>query len=193
MLNELVMAMNGLKKIFLVLMLVMTNIQLSAQIYMTKKGTVSFVSEAPLEIIKARSSELSGAINLADNKFAFVVSNKTLQGFNSPLQQEHFYENYMEVDKYPSSTFQGKIIEQIDPNSKEVQHIRAKGILSIHGFEQERIIRADIRFEGSKIIVNSVFTVSLEDHKINIPKIVNQKIAEVINVEIKAELILKNE
>jgi hypothetical protein len=185
--------MNELKKIFLVMLLAIAGIQLSAQIYMTKKGMVSFVSEAPLEVIKARSQELSGAINLADNKFAFIVPNQSLKGFNSPLQQEHFYENYMEVDKYASSTFQGKIIETIDPTSKEVQQIRAKGILFIHGIEQERIIKANIRFEGNKIIVNSVFSVPLEEHKITIPKIVYQKIAEVINVEINAELILKTE
>ena len=177
-----------LNKASFLLLFVVMNIQLSAQIYMTRNGLVSFTSEAPLEIIKASSSELSGAINLDDNKFAFIVSNQSLKGFNSALQQEHFYENYMEIEKYPSSTFEGKIIEKLDPASKEVQHIRAKGILTIHGVGAERIIRADVKFDGNKIIVTSNFTVSLEDHKIHIPKIVYQKIAEIINVDIQAEL-----
>jgi polyisoprenoid-binding protein YceI len=162
-------------------------------VYMARTGSVSFTSNAPLEIIKASSSSLSGAINLADNKFAFIIPNKSMKGFNSELQQEHFYENYMEVEKYSNSTFEGKIIEKIDSNSSEAQNVRAKGKLNIHGVEKERIIAATIQFKGEKIIVLSDFTVELEDHNIHIPKIVNQKIAETIEVKIKAELELKKD
>ena len=167
---------------------------LSAQtVYMTRIGNVSFVSNAPLEIIKANSSNLGGAINLNDNKFAFIIPNQSLKGFNSELQQEHFYENYMEVEKYPNSTFEGKIIEKLDVNSTEVQHVRAKGKLNIHGVEKERIIEATVQFNGEIIIVQADFTVELEDHNIHIPKIVNQKIAETIEVKVNAELLLKKD
>jgi polyisoprenoid-binding protein YceI len=158
---------------------------------LARNGTVSFVSNAPLEIIKASSTSLGGAINLADNKFAFVIPNKSLKGFNSELQQEHFYENYMEVEKYANSTFEGKIIEKIDINSSEVQNVRAKGMLNIHGVEKERIIPATLQFKGRKIMVQSNFTVELEEHNIHIPKIVNQKIAESIEVKMNTELELK--
>lgn len=177
------------RKGFLILIIWSFSGSVAAQtVYMTRNGSVSFVSNAPLEIIKASSSSLGGAINLADNKFAFLIPNQSLKGFNSELQQEHFYENYMEVEKYSNSTFEGKIIEKIDSNSTEAQQVRAKGKLNIHGVEQERIIAATIQFKGEKIIVLSDFTVELEDHNIHIPKIVNQKIAETIEVKIKAEL-----
>lgn len=183
-----------LKKGFFLLVLLISGAYLPAQtVYMARSGSVSFVSNAPLEIIKASSSSLSGAINLAENKFAFIIPNQSLKGFNSELQQEHFYENYMEVEKYANSTFQGKIIEKIDSNSGEVQQVRAKGKLNIHGVEKERIIDGTIQFKGGKIIVNSEFTIELEEHNIHIPKIVNQKIAETIDVKIHAELDLKKD
>jgi len=166
--------------------------QLNAQnIYLTHEGRVTFTSEAPLEIISAQSNELSGAIDLNNNHFAFKIANRSLRGFNSALQQEHFYENYMEVDKFPYSTFQGKIIEKINKDAKGTQKVRAKGTLTIHGVEQERIIDAVIEFDDHTIKINSAFRVMLEDHNIRIPSIVYQKIAENIAVEVHATLLPK--
>jgi len=125
--------------------------------------------------------------------FAFKVLNRSLKGFNSVLQQEHFYENYMEVDKYQYSTFRGKIIEKIDKNNRGFQSVRAKGTLSIHGVEKERIIDAQIEYNNDSIRISSKFEIPLEDHNIRVPSIVYQKIAENITVEVHATLVSKNE
>jgi polyisoprenoid-binding protein YceI len=159
------------------------------QIYSTKKGFAEFVSDAPLELIKASSDDLHGAVNLDDRTFAFSIDNKSFTGFNSPLQQEHFYENYMETDEFPQSTFKGKFIEAPDWYSEAEQVIRAKGVLNIHGINQERIIRGTVRKEGQKLFIVASFTVPLEDHQIKIPRVVYQKIAEEIKVTVRAELI----
>lgn len=158
------------------------------QIYSTKSGTVDFTSEAPLEVIKASSYELQGALNTADKSFAFIIQNKSFKGFNSPLQQEHFYENYMEVQEFPTSTFEGKIIENIDYTASGEQTVRAKGTLFIHGVEQERIIKGTVLRKGDNLVIKAAFTVPLEEHNIKIPKVVYQKIAGIIEVKIEAEL-----
>ena len=160
-------------------------------IYMTRNGSVVFVSDAPLELISASSDELFGAIDLSNNRFAFKISNRSLKGFNSSLQQEHFYENYMEVEKYHYSTFEGKIIEPIKKVSTLKQTVRAKGVLSIHGEKQERIIVVQLEFADDAIIIDTGFEVPLEDFNIRIPSIVNQKIAEVISVKVNAEFLPK--
>ena len=119
------MVMRNLITIFI--LIIGISLQQNAQsVYLTHQGHVTFASDAPLEFITAQSFELSGAIDLSNNHFAFKILNRSLKGFNSPLQQEHFYENYMETDKYPYSTFQGKIIENIDRNAKGKQPVRAK-------------------------------------------------------------------
>lgn len=171
----------------------MTNATLNAQqVYLTFAGIVHFTSDAPLEVIKASSDQLHGAVNPAERSFAFTIENNSFRGFNSSLQQEHFYENYLEVQHYPSSTFKGKFIETIDLETDGEQLVRAKGVLNIHGIEQERIIKGTIRVSGDKLIIHADFTVLLEDHKIKVPGIVNQKIAELIDVSISAELSPKN-
>ena len=159
-----------------------------AQIYMTYTGTATFASEAPLEFISASSENLQGAVSLSDNRFVFKIENKSFTGFNSALQQEHFYENYIETDKYKSSTFQGKIIGKIDLRQEGPQEIRAKGVLSIHGVARERIIRATITVAGGELVVHSEFDVALEDHDIRVPNVVYQKIADIISVRIDAVL-----
>ena len=107
------------------------------EIYITRKGTARFISDAPFETIRGASNELRGIIDATSRTFAFSVNNHTIKGFNSPLQQEHFYENYIEADKYPVSTFEGKIIEQVDFTQNGDYTVRAKGKLTIHGVAQE--------------------------------------------------------
>lgn len=156
---------------------------------MTRTGKASFTSNAPLEVIKAETKEVHGAIDPGKKTFAFTIDNNSFKGFNSNLQQEHFYENYIEVQKYPSSTFKGKIIEEIDLNSSKEQTVRAKGMLDIHGVQQERIIKGTIRMADGKMQLKADFTVLPDDHQIKIPKVVNQKIAESIEVSVSADLV----
>jgi hypothetical protein len=157
-------------------------------LYFTETGSVYFKSSAPLELIEARSQKMKGLIDIEKMTFAFSVANTSFEGFNSALQREHFNENYMESARYPNSTFSGKIIEDIDITKDGEYTIRAKGKLNIHGVTQERIIKSTLQVKGGQFYVTSKFTVPLADHNIPIPRIVNQKVAEEIYVEIKATL-----
>lgn len=141
-----------------------------------------------MELIEASSNELKGVIDISKKTFSFAVQNRSIKGFNSPLQQEHFHENYIETTKYPATTFKGKIIEQVDFSMDGKYEVRAKGILNIHGVDQERIIKANIEIKNKLILLNSSFTVPLSDHNITIPKIVYQKIAEEVNINVNASL-----
>ncbi|MBK8556118.1 MAG: YceI family protein [Lewinellaceae bacterium] len=116
---------------------------------------------------------------------------RSFTGFNSALQQEHFYENYIETERYPITSFNGKIIEKIDFNANGSYTIRAKGKLFVHGESQERIIKSTLDIRDQKAVVHSEFTILLSDHNIDIPKIVSQKIATEIRVEVDATLYRK--
>jgi hypothetical protein len=182
-----------MKRLAAIFLLVITLGMMSAlsfqpDLYFTDSGHVQFTSDAPLEYIQASSDELTGILNLEDRSFSFTIPMRSFYGFNSALQRTHFNENYIESEKYPNSTFKGKIIEDIDFTSPGTISIRAKGIITIHGIEKDRIIRCNMQFQDDRIIVKSDFTVPLEDHKIKIPSIVQQKIAEVIDVSLSFNL-----
>ncbi len=174
-----------------ILLMMSVGLKTHAQdMYSIQNGKIHFVSNAPEENIEAMSRELSGLMNIVENTFAFSVYLKTFKGFNSPLQQEHFYENYMQTDIFPRSTFTGKLIDKFDPNTSK-QKVRAKGQFEIHGIKKERIIEVNLTKTNKGFLIESEFNVLLEDHGIQVPQIVFQKIAANINVSITGEMLLK--
>jgi hypothetical protein len=153
-------------------------------LWLSDRGVIEFSSDAPLEMIAARSTHLRGAINPENNSFAFTVDISTFEGFNSEIQQVHFLENYLEAKQYPQATFTGKLIEDIPFTTPGSYPVRAKGMLTIHGIAKERIIRGTLTVNGNGGSLNTTFTVPVSDHGIAIPRIVQQKIAGQIEVKV---------
>jgi polyisoprenoid-binding protein YceI len=163
--------------------------QLSSQevIWMSQKGEVVFSSTAPLELITAKSKHLKGAINTSTKSFAFAMNINSFEGFNSEIQQTHFLENYLEQKKYPRATFTGKLIEEISFNQPGTYVVRAKGVLEIHGVPKERIIKGTLVVHELGGRLTTAFSVPVNDHGIAIPRIVQQKIADQIQVTVEIE------
>lgn len=157
-------------------------------VFISNTGMVTFTSKAPLETIKAESKKLSGAISTGKRTFAFTIPVSSFEGFNSPLQKEHFNESYMESDKIPKAVFKGKIIEEVNIEVPGTYSVRAKGMMNIHGVEKEMIIKSKIISTASQINVESAFTIQLKDFHIKVPQIVKQKIAEDILIDVRMEL-----
>jgi hypothetical protein len=179
------------KRIFIttvLLLLIGSSFKDPVNIYNISKGNISFSSDAPLELITAGSKELRGLIETEKKQFAFSVKVQSFKGFNSGFQKDHFNENYLESNKYPEATFSGKIIEDIDFTKNNTLTVRAKGVLTVHGVPKERIIKSDMTIKNGVISIKSNFTVLLADHNIPIPKVVHEKLASEIKVEVNSEL-----
>jgi len=162
-------------------------------IYATDNGKVTFRSDAVEELISATSNTLHGLIDVDKRTFAFRLMIRSFQGFNSALQREHFNVNYLESEKFPEATFRGKIIEQVDLTRDGKYSVRAKGILSIHGIEQERIIKSEVTVQKGLLHVESRFTVLVSDHEIKVPRVVREKVASEISVEMTADFKMKTD
>ncbi len=176
-----------MQKTIIILALIFSKI-IVGQVFLCKDGNTKFTSEAPLELIKAQSNKTSGVLDCATKNVAFSIAIESFDGFNSGLQKEHFRENYMETTKYKAATFKGKIIEDIDFTKTGTYTVRAKGTFNIHGTEKEKIVKTKITIKDKEILVETSFEVPLDDHNIKIPKVVNQKIASIIMVEVKVNL-----
>lgn len=165
--------------------------QNKAGIYIIKENLISFHSNTNLELIKASSKELKGLIDAQKRTFAFSVAIKTFDNFNSPLQKEHFNENYLESNKYETANFTGHIVEEDDFTKDGSYNLRAKGKFTVHGVSQERILQGDLLVKNGVISLNCTFTVALAEHDIKIPRIVHEKLASEIKVELHAEFVKK--
>ena len=172
----------------ILLLLAVSSLASAQDKFQIEKSQINFISNAPLEIIKATSSELKGAIIPSTNQFIFKVLVKSFTGFNNGLQMEHFNEKYMESEIYPWASFSGKIIEAVDFTKDGEYNVRAKGDLDIHGQKQTRIIKCKINIRNGVALIDTDFIVPLTDHNISIPRIVSEKIANQIEVSIKASM-----
>ena len=109
---------------------------------------------------------------------------RAFEGFNNPLQQEHFNENYVESGIFPYALFQGRIIEACDLRKQATYRVRAKGQFTVHGVRRERIIPCDLVVGKDGVRVKSVFDLVLAEHDIRLPRVVQQKIAPMLQVKI---------
>ena len=149
------------------------------------------MSDAPLEKIEASSGKLLGILDPQTNRFAFRIPISSFTGFNSPLQQEHFNENYLESASFENASFEGRIVDSFDYGESGEYHVRAKGAMTIHGKSNEEIIPCVLKIEEKVIYVNSQFHILLFNYNITIPKVVSRKISEEISIEVSAELELR--
>jgi hypothetical protein len=180
-------------RLFLVVFaLILGRTSKAQDIYEVSTGTISFHSNAPQELINASSSQLKGVVDVKKKTFVFKIGVASFMGFNSPLQQEHFNENYMETSKFSEASYAGKIIEDVNLLADGTYNVRVKGKLKIHGLEQERIINSNIVVKNGKISIASDFIVALADHSIKIPRVVYDKLAPDINVSVVATLLPKH-
>lgn len=155
--------------------------------YLTKTGIVIFEASVPsFEEVKATNTTTTAIYNKDNNEFAALVLVKGFR-FKNALMEEHFNENYMESEEYPTATFEGKATSDLDLNS-EGQYVFS-GNLNIHGKTQKRDLEVILaKNESGKMTIQSKFKVKLVDHKIKIPKVVFANIAEVIDVTINGTL-----
>ncbi|MFC4268914.1 YceI family protein [Polaribacter marinivivus] len=151
--------------------------------YFTKTGDINFFSKAPLENITADNKDVLSIINVETGEMAIQMKMIDFT-FEKALMQEHFNENYIESDKYPTATFKGTITDFKNMSDTKKEHT-VKGVLTIHGVSKNVEIKANFKKANNAIDVDGNFIVALKDYKIKIPKIVFMNIAENIKVTFK--------
>lgn len=178
-----------MKKVILVAVMIVGGYTAMAQKYMTRTGKVTFFSSTPLENIEAFNNETASVLDAASGEFVFQVPIKSFR-FEKSLMQEHFNENYMESGKYPKAEYKGTISDMDAVNfSKDGRYeVSTKGKLKIHGVTKDVTLPGTVVVKGDKVTINSVFNVKPKDYEINIPGIVENKIAESIEVTVNSIL-----
>lgn len=156
-----------------------------AQKYKSDKSTVTFYSEAVIENIEATNSKAQSVLDITNQNIVFSIPIDEFV-FEKELMKEHFNEKYMETEKFPKSIFSGKF-SGFDIDKKGKQNVAANGKLTIHGVERKIEVEGVMVVEGDKIKLNSNFKIKLKDHKIAIPQLLWQNIAEEVEVKLVFE------
>lgn len=154
--------------------------------YYTKKGNVSFYSEAKSENIEAHNSRAISIFEKETESIEFSVLVKSFI-FEKALMQEHFNENYMESDEFPKAKFKGIAsgLKDIDLTKDGEHTITVKGNLTMHGVVKEITTSMIFSVKSGVISAVSEFKVLLADYNIKRPAVVGNKIAEEIKIKVQ--------
>jgi hypothetical protein len=171
-----------MKQLFILLSLVFVSGASFCQKYKAEKGQINFFSDGVIEDISAENISVGSLFNSATGELVFIVPIKDFK-FQKSLMREHFNEKYMETDKYPKSTFQGKIVGFALSVPGE-QKVKAVGKLTIHGVTKDIDVPGTVELESGRATMKSKFKIKLKDFNIKIPTIVWQNIAEEVEVKI---------
>lgn len=151
-----------------------------AQSYQSTESEVTFFSSAPMEDIKATNKKASSLFDATTGSIVFVVPMEGFQ-FRKSLMQQHFNENYLESDKYPNATFEGKVTGY-DLSKNGPQEAVAEGTMTIHGVARKVKIKGHLIQTSGVLKIDTKFPVKVADYDIDIPRVVFYNIAEVVEV-----------
>lgn len=153
--------------------------------YIDRRGHASFFSSAPMEDIRAENDQ---AVSIIDPQTGEVVASMLMRSFNfrKALMEEHFNENYVESDKYPKATFRGKIVNigDVDLTKDGNYTLDVSGEITLHGVTQPLTLKADAVVNGGTVQAKAVFPLRVKDFKIEVPRLVINNIAEVVEVTV---------
>ena len=177
-------------KITGIILLVLMTVTASAQRYITKTGYIRFYSDAPMEKIEAVNRQVNSALDITTGDFVFKVLMRSFT-FEKALMQEHFNENYVESDKFPSAEFKGKItnLSSVNLAKDGTYSATIEGKLTIHGVTKDVKHAGTIEVAGGKILGKSKFNIQLSDYNITIPSAVVKNISN--SVEVTVDVVLE--
>jgi hypothetical protein len=153
--------------------------------YFSRNGNISLYSSAPLEEIEAHNTSANSVLDASTGQIEFAVLMKAF-GFQKALMEEHFNENYVESSKYPKSTFKGKIenISAVDFSKDGKYTVTVSGQFTLHGVTKDVTTTGVIEVANGNVSATSEFKILLEDYKIVIPKLVQDKISREVKITV---------
>ena len=180
-----------MKKITLILTgILLITVNLYAQEYMTRSGYIWFYSSTPVEDIKAHNRQVACIMDTETGEVAVTLLMKSFE-FKKALMQEHFNENYVESDKFPKASFEGKVkdLSAVDFSADKTYEVPVSGDLTIHGVTNTIETTVNLKSgENAAIRAETMFIVKPADYDIEIPKVVRENIAREIEVHVDLEL-----
>lgn len=140
-----------------------------------------------MEVIEAHNRQVVSILDVSNGDIQVILLNKSFE-FKVTLMQEHFNENYMETTKFPKSSFKGKItnLDKIDFKKDGVYTAEVTGDLTIHGVTKNVSNTGTIEVMSGVITAKAKFKVIPKDFGIQIPQLVETKIAK--EMEITADI-----
>jgi polyisoprenoid-binding protein YceI len=173
-----------MKRLIIFLILSFIFYTASSQKYMTKTGFIGFYGHTPMQDIKADNNQVASVLDISTGDLVFQVLIKSFH-FDRALMEEHFNENYMDSEKFPKSSFKGKVnLAAVDFKKNGVYAVTVEGDLTIRDVTNKITTKGTVEVVTGGINASSKFNIVPEDYKISIPGVVRDKIAKSMEVTV---------
>lgn len=180
-----------MKKIFLLILIITgaTTYSIAQDKIFTKTGIITFDATASLEKVVAINKKATCIVNTTTGQMEFAVLMKGFE-FEKALMEEHFNENYVESDKFPKSTFKGKIdiLSQVNFTKDGTYPVTLSGDLTIHGEIKAVTASGSFTVKNGIISGKSEFNILLSDYKISIPSVVKETLSNEVKISVDVTL-----
>jgi hypothetical protein len=152
---------------------------------MTKNGFIGFFSHTSMEDVKADNNQVNSILDISTGDLVFQALIKSFH-FERALMEEHFNENYMESEKFPKSSFKGKItnLSSVDFKKNGAYEVSVEGDLTMHDMTKKITVKGTFEVLPDGINASSKFNIVPEDYNISIPGVVREKIAKNLEVTV---------
>lgn len=151
---------------------------------------VTFTSDAPLEEIVGRTNVVTGFVMLPDGAspgsgeiHVDLVSLDT----GMSLRNKHMRENHLETEKHPEAVFKLTSLDIPGGTLAEGQKtaVNVTGTLLLHGVSREIMPLSWLTVSGDELIIESKFSIKLQDYSITRPEFLIMKLAEEQRINVK--------
>jgi polyisoprenoid-binding protein YceI len=173
-----------MRKFVLLLVIIVWAESISAQrFYLSNSSHVKFFSENILENITATNQKSIALIDLEKQEIAVKIPIKDF-AFVIKKMEEHFKEDYLESNLFPYATFKGFFSKKIDLSQSGSFFLSVNGTTTIHGVSKMEILQGKVVVDAQtkSLVMESDFTIKLDDYNIKVPSIMLYKIAEKVSV-----------
>ncbi len=176
--------MNKIVFIFLFISTVATS-QKRMSSHTSRQGQVAFFSYTDVENIEAVNNQTLCALDIDTGDIAEQILMKAFV-FENSLMGTHFDDSYIESDLYPKALFTGAI-NDFDPIQESPQARMAQGKLTIKDITVPVEMKVIITRTPTSYILVGNTEVRIKDFRINIPKLFEAYIAEMMQITFNFE------
>ena len=138
--------------------------------------------------IDGTNRQVVSFLDIKSGEMVFGILIKSFE-FTLATASEHFNETYMESYKYPKASFKGyvKDIQKIDFTKPNKYDVVVEGDLTIHGITKKVVEKGTLEIKENEIIGMSQFKVSISDYNIVVPKLVEDRVAKIVDVKVNMD------
>jgi polyisoprenoid-binding protein YceI len=194
--------MRKLRGIVLAVSLMLCASLVRAGVYEVKPGApnqVVFTSKATAETFQGRTDRLTGRITLdpaqvTDSVTVYMEVDLTTLDTGLGKRDQHMRENHLETKKYPKAIFKGATLRGAGARplvAGTPAQFDVEGAFTLHGVTRRMRATVEVVLKDDKTLqFKTEFPVGLADYKIDRPKFLFLKLADVQQVAVTGTAIL---